>query len=221
MFFFRWQFSCFSFFTQRLCSVDFVLIASYASANRNPKSATTAVKSFFFGENFHNFPFFFYKTFPPSRSRFHRKVCKLKTQSKERNDSRKIACFLFFGEDFHDFPFFMQRFWPVNNILIADYTRVKHNQKSAMTAKKSHFHDFPFFMQRFCPVNHFLIATYTRVKHNQKSAMTAGKSHVFWFFGENFHDFPFFMQRFCPVDHVFIASYASVKRNPKSVMTAG
>ena len=87
--------------------------------------------------------------------------------------------FYFLVKIFMIFRFFMQRFCAVNSVLVENYTRVKHNQKSAMTAKKSHFHDLPFFMQRFCPVYKILIANYTSVKHNPKSAMTAGKLQVF------------------------------------------
>ena len=85
---------------------------------------------------FSRFPLFF-ATFLPGRSHFYRKLCERKTQSKESNSSRKIACF-FFGENFYDFPFFSQRFYPVDHVLIANYASVKHNQKSAMTAGKSH-----------------------------------------------------------------------------------
>ena len=62
----------------------------------------------------------------------------------------KSHVFKFFGKNFHELPFFMQRFCPLNIILIANYTSVKHNQKSAMTAKKSHFHDFRFLIKGFC-----------------------------------------------------------------------
>ena len=124
------------------------------------------------------------------KSLFNRQLCKRKTQSKKRNDSRKIACFWIFRVNFHDFPFFMQRFCSVNNILITNYTKVK---------------------QRFYPVNHILIANYASVKSNQKSAMTAGTACVTFLRMKNLKILmiSFFMQGFCAVYLALITSYSN------------
>ena len=98
----------------------------------NPKNEMTARKSHDFSFLVkRNMIFPFYATVLTSKSCFNHKLCKRKIQSKNRNDSRKIA-----------------RFCPVNHVLIAIFTSVKRNPKTIMTAGKSKFfsakifHDF-------------------------------------------------------------------------------
>ena len=93
--------------------------------------------------------FLFYATVLSSKSRFNCKLCKRKTQSKNRNESRKIACSFFASETFHDFPF-LCNFCPVDHILIPGYASIKHNPKSVMTAGNSH-------VFCFCLVKIFMI----------------------------------------------------------------
>ena len=59
-FFCRWRFSWFSFFMQRFCPVNHVLIASYAIVKHNQKSAMTArnLHVLFKRWKFSRFPFF-------------------------------------------------------------------------------------------------------------------------------------------------------------------
>ena len=141
----------------------------------------TAVKSHVLKKNlvkiFMIFPF--YATFLPSKSCFNRKLCKRKTQSKNRNDRRKIA-----------------RFCAVNNVLIASFASVKSKQKPQWQPENRMF----FFQRKlfmifllyatFLPSNHVFIASFASVKRNPKTTMTAWKSHVF-FSAQTFHDFPF------------------------------
>ena len=129
-------------------------------------------------------------TFLTSKSRFNCKLCNRKTQSKKAQWQPENR--VFFGENFHDFPFFMQRFCPVNNILMANYTRVEHNQKSAMTAKKSHFHDFPFFYATFLTSKSLFNRSLYKGKTQSKNRNNSRKIACFLFFGENVHDFPFY-----------------------------
>ena len=128
----------------------------YTSVKRNPQTAMTAGKS----HVFHSVKIFMIFL-------FFCKICKHKTPTKNRNDSRKIAFFLI--KIFMIF-FFMQRFCLVNHVLVAGYASVKHNPKSAMIAGKSRV---------FLLIKMFMIFFFFEsVKHNPKSAMTAGKSNV-------------------------------------------
>ena len=131
----------------------------------------TAEKSYVFvGENFHEFQF--YATFLPSKSLFNRQLCKRKTLSKKRNESRKIACFLIFGGNFHDFSFF---FFFSTFLSSKSLSKRKLYKRKTQSKKRNDIWKitFFFFLQRFCAVYHVSIASYASVKHKPKSAMTA------------------------------------------------
>ena len=101
------NFHDFHFFMQRLCLVDHILIVTYTRVKNNLKKSQwqPEIACFFCRWKF-SWVSIFYATFLPSKSLFNRQLCKRKTQSKKRNDSRKITCFLiFWWKLFHDFPF--------------------------------------------------------------------------------------------------------------------
>ena len=95
------------FFVQGFCPVNHVSNANYATVKPNPKSVMAPGKSHVFNFLVNIFMFFlFYSTFFTSGSRYNGKLCKRKTQSKNRNDSRKIVCFFSVSaKTFYDLPF--------------------------------------------------------------------------------------------------------------------
>ena len=99
-------------YMQRCCPENHISIASYASVTHNPKTALTAGKShvFFPRKLFMIFPF--YATFLPSKARFNHRLCKRKTQTKNHNNSWKIACFFLVVKIFMVLLFFYATFLP-------------------------------------------------------------------------------------------------------------
>ena len=160
---------------------------------------------FYFGE-------IFYTTFLPSKSRFHRNLCKRKSEFKIRNDSLKIVSCL---STRIFYAIFLPSKWRCNRKLCKRKTQPKNRNDSLIIAC-FFFHE-NFFKQGFIPVNDVLIASYANIKRDSKSATTAWKAHVLF-------RRDFFMQLFRPVNHVLIAIYqitthVDVKQIEKGVKT--
>ena len=103
-FFCRWRLSWFSFFMQRFCPVNHVLIASYASVKRNQKSVMTAEESHVFFSVKISIIFFFMPRFCPVNHLLIANYASVKRNPRSAMTAGKSHV-LFVSENFHDFPF--------------------------------------------------------------------------------------------------------------------